>query len=136
MEYKLDKIKVVVIDNNVYVRMSLSIFLGTIDDIELVGVEPFRFSTVVRCIHYVPHVILIDFTYSTSLGIETVAALRLNVPKAAIIVMLDELDPELSTAALEAGADGFLSKTSTGAILVERIRSVHTEVSNRPTWKL
>ena len=84
----------------------------------LEGVEIFR--------RLRPDITLMDLRMPDMSGIETIAAIRAEFPKARIIVLTTYAGDALAAAALKAGASGYLLKNLIRKELIETIRAVYS----------
>ena len=73
-------------------------------------------ASVVR--HAVPDLVLVDIHMPKPGGIRTIAAVRGAAPRARVLAMSGDDDPATAVAALQAGAVGFLPKSSEPALLL------------------
>jgi len=128
-----DKIKIMLVDDHVLMRMGLTFALNNQPDMEVVGevedgaeaVEAFR-----RC---APDVIILDLRMPKKNGIETIAQLRQNFGAVNILVLSNYgTSPEI-TAAIQAGARGFLTKDTPLSDLANAIRKVRGGEQHLPT---
>jgi DNA-binding NarL/FixJ family response regulator len=71
-----------------------------------------------------PDVALLDANLPNSDGLRTAAAIAEQVPTCRLIMLSDHEDEEILIAALEAGADGYLTKSSPIADLIDMTRRV------------
>jgi DNA-binding NarL/FixJ family response regulator len=72
-----------------------------------------------------PDVILMDINLPGMSGIECVARLRKDLPSASVIMLTIYEDSDSIFQALQAGADGYLVKSSPADVLLRAIEDVH-----------
>jgi DNA-binding NarL/FixJ family response regulator len=120
------KIKIMLVDDHVLMRMGLTFALNNQPDMEVVGevedgdeaVEAYR-----RC---VPDVIILDLRMPKKKGIETISSLRQSFGAVNILVLSNYgTSPEVA-AAIQAGARGFLTKDTPLSDLANAIRQVRS----------
>jgi DNA-binding NarL/FixJ family response regulator len=121
-----DKIKIMLVDDHVLMRMGLSFALNNQPDMEVVGeaedgaeaVETFR-----RC---APDVVILDLRMPKKNGIETISYLRQSFGAVNILVLSNYgTSPEIA-AAIQAGARGFLTKDTPLSDLAHAVRQVRS----------
>lgn len=124
-----DAIRVVLVDDQELIRTGFALILSTADGIEVFG-EAKDGATALELIERLdaagtpPHVVLMDVRMPGTNGIEATAALAARFPGVRVIVLTTfDLD-EYATAAIEAGASGFLLKDARAAELVAAVRAV------------
>ena len=119
-----DKIRVLIADDHAVVRQGLSVFLGTQDDIEVVGEAADGEQAVARVKELAPDIVLLDLLMPKLDGIGVIRALQSLDRKPAVIVLTSFTDDEKVFAALQSGAAGYLLKDVQPQELTEAIRRV------------
>jgi two-component system NarL family response regulator len=119
------KIRVLVVEDNFYTRLGAMAFLRGQPDIEVVGEAPdgqegLRLHEALR-----PDVTLVDLRMPRMDGEQLIAALAGRTPPARVLVLTHYQGDENIFRALEAGAQGYLTKEASGEELVAGIRAVH-----------
>jgi len=120
-----DKIKVMVVDDQAVVRQGFVALINTVSDMEVIaegingqqGIELFR--------QFEPDVTLMDLRMPVLSGVEAIAKIRREYPKARIIVLTTYDGDEDIYRSLQAGAQGYLLKDMFFEELEEAIRQVH-----------
>lgn len=115
-----DIIRVLLVDDNTAVRNAVSIFLETYDDIEVVGDAGSGREAVAVCQRLHPDVALVDLVMPGMDGVATTRALHSQQPELVILLLTSSLDFDSIQRALDAGAVGYVPKTS-GDEMVEAI---------------
>ena len=109
----MDKIKIMIVDDQLIVREGLKKLLEISDDIKVVA----EASNGLECIDFIkitrPKVILMDIKMPGINGIETTRLIRQNHSDIKIIMLTIYDDPELVTSAIQEGANGYLMKNAT-----------------------
>ncbi|MFF5084076.1 response regulator [Actinoplanes sp. NPDC000266] len=79
-------------------------------------------ASVVR--HAVPDVVLVDLRMPPPGGMRAISAVRRAAPRARVLAMSGDDDPELALEALRTGASGFLPKSSDPADILQPLLAV------------
>ena len=116
-----DRIRVMLVDDNEMVRMSMAVFLETCDEVELVaeagdGQKAIELSGKVQ-----PDVILMDLVMPGMDGVTATRVIHQRQPETRIVVLSSSVEPSLIDSALEAGAAGYLHKSAKIDELLEAI---------------
>lgn len=119
------KIRVMLVDDHIIVRMGLAFAINSQDDMEVVAqaedgeeaIETFR-------VHQ-PAVIILDLRMPKRNGIETITLLRQEFSDASILILSNYGSGDEISAAVQAGARGFVGKDSPLPELLQAIRRVH-----------
>ncbi len=119
-EMRLSKIKVLIVDDHEMVRMGLSTYLQTENDIEVVGEGRNGKEAVDQAYNLQPDIILMDLLMDEMNGVEATKALCDHQAK--IIVLTSYLDDEMLFPVMEAGAFSYILKTSSAAEIAACIR--------------
>ena len=116
-------INVLLVDDHEMVRLGVSSYLSIQDDIEVIGeAENGRVGSE-KALELRPDVILMDLVMDEMDGIESTKLILKDWPDAKIIIVTSFIDDEKVYPAIEAGAAGYLLKTSTAHEIAEAIRA-------------
>lgn len=116
-------IKVLLVDDHEMVRLGVSSYLSIQDDIEVVGEAENGQIGYEKALELRPDVILMDLVMDVMDGIESTKAILKDWPEAKIIIVTSFIDDEKVYPAIEAGAAGYLLKTSTAHEIADAIRA-------------
>ena len=116
------KIRVLIADDHAIVRQGLRTFLGTQNDLEVVGEAEDGEQAVEQAERLSPDVVLLDLVMPRLDGIGAIHKLRALDKKPKVIVLTSFSDDEQVFAALQAGASGYLLKDVQPRELSEAIR--------------
>jgi DNA-binding NarL/FixJ family response regulator len=123
-ENKPRKIRVLLVDDHMIIRMGLSFAIDNQPDMEVVaqavdGVEACELYRVHR-----PDVVLLDLRMPKRNGVETIAALRREFGEVHVLVLSSFSNGNEIAAALAAGASGFVGKETAFDSLMDAVRRV------------
>lgn len=124
-----DKIRVMVVDDHVVVRLGLKHSLLTQDDMELVAEAGSGEEALRLCDRLQPDVVLMDVVMPGMGGIAATRAIRQRYPRVQVVILTSFQQKELVQQAIRAGAIGFLVKTVSIDELAGAIRAA---VAGRP----
>jgi DNA-binding NarL/FixJ family response regulator len=118
-------IRVLIADDQRVVREGLSMLVGLIDDVEVVGVASDGAEAVRLAEAHRPDVVLMDLRMPDLDGIAATAQLRERLPAARVLVLTTYADEDAIVPALRAGARGYLTKDASAEQIEAAIRDVH-----------
>lgn len=115
-------IKVLLVDDHEMVRLGVSSYLAIQKDMEVLeeasdGLEGYEKALALK-----PDVILMDLVMETMDGITSTKKILKDWPQAKILIVTSFIDDEKVYPAIEAGACGYLLKTSSAKEIAEAIR--------------
>lgn len=116
-------IRIVIADDHAMVRAGLSQLLGSFEDLEVVGTASDGHEAVVAVGEFMPDVVLMDLSMPNMDGIEATAAVKKAYPDTHVVVLTTFQEPRQVSAALSAGASGYLVKDVEPEVLVAGIRA-------------
>ena len=116
--------RVLVVDDHAIVRKGVLMFLGNEPSVQVVGEAQDGQDALQKAGQLKPDVILLDLVMPNRDGISTISELRSCFPSTKIIVLTSFDDEEKVTAAIKAGANGYLLKDADGEALLRAIQTV------------
>jgi DNA-binding NarL/FixJ family response regulator len=118
-------IRVLLVDDHAVVRRGLLGFLELLDDMTVVGEAENgrRALEVARSVH--PDVVLMDLLMPELDGIAATAAIKAEMPEVEVVALTSFVEEARVTAALEAGASGFILKDAEADDVANAIRAAH-----------
>lgn len=116
-------IKVLLVDDHEMVRLGVSSYLSIQEDIEVIGEAEDGRQGYEKAMELRPDVILMDLVMEEMDGIESTKAILKDWLEAKIIIVTSFIDDEKVYPAIEAGATGYLLKTSTAHEIADAIRA-------------
>lgn len=118
-------IKVVLVDDHEMVRMGVSTYLSTQNDIEVVGQASNGKEGIELVLNTKPDIILMDLVMEVMDGIEATKQIIAKWPEAKIIIVTSFIDDENVYPAIDAGAISYMLKTSRASDIANAIRTTH-----------
>jgi len=117
-------LKLLLVDDHTVFREGISALLDLEDDMQVVGGASQGEEALRLAAELQPDVILLDITMPDMDGIEICRRLKDILPHAAVLMLSASDNEETVTAALTAGASGYVVKTINHQRLVEGIRAI------------
>jgi NarL family two-component system response regulator LiaR len=114
--------RVLIVDDHAVVRQGLRLLLESYSDLVVVGEAEDGETALRRAAALQPDVILLDLLMPGLDGVETLRRLREQRIPGEVLVLTASLEDHLVKQALQAGARGYVLKTSRPADLVEAVR--------------
>ena len=118
-------IKLLLVDDHQMVRLGLSSYFSIQDDMEVIGEAEDGQEGMNQALSLRPDVILMDLVMDGMDGIEATKEILAQWPEAKIIIVTSFIDDEKVFPAMEAGASGYMLKTSSASEIADAIRSAY-----------
>ncbi len=122
----VDKIKILIADDHAIVRMGLTTLLNAQPGLEVVGEAANGEQAVAKALRLRPDVVVMDLAMPKQDGIAATAELRTRLPTCRCLILTSFGSAEELQAAVRAGADGILLKSTANRQLVSAIRKLAT----------
>jgi DNA-binding NarL/FixJ family response regulator len=122
------RIRVLIVDDHAVVRRGLRGFFELLDDIEVVGEAEDGRRAVALVEDLSPDVVLMDLLMPAMDGIAAIARIKATRPDVEIVALTSFVEEDRVTAALEAGATGYLLKDAEADDVAAAVRSAHAGV--------
>lgn len=120
----MTKTRVMLVDDHEMVRLGLKSFLNLQEDIEVVAEASDGEAGVAQALESRPDVVVMDLVMPKMNGVDATLALLKEWPEAKILILTSYLDNEKIYPVLDAGAKGYMLKTSNAAEILASIRKV------------
>ena len=120
----MNAIRVMLIDDHEMVRLGLKSYLNLQPDIEVVAEAGDGEEGLKKALEVKPDVVVMDLVMPKMTGVEATLALLKEWPQAQIVILTSYLDNEKIYPVLEAGARGYMLKTSSADEILSAIRKV------------
>jgi DNA-binding NarL/FixJ family response regulator len=118
-------IRVLVADDQQIVRDGLVMLLGLLEGIEVVAIAAAGEEAIRLAAEHAVDVVLMDLRMPHTDGVQATRALRSERPDIRVLVLTTYADDESLLPALEAGANGYLTKDTDADTIASAIRTVH-----------
>lgn len=115
--------RVLLVDDHQLVRAGLSTLVASADDLEVVGEAPDGSAAVEAVVLHRPDVVLMDLSMPVLDGVEATRQIVDSMPETKVVVLTSFSDRDRVTAALEAGAVGYLLKDCEPGELLAAVRA-------------
>ncbi len=119
------RIRVLIVDDHTVVRRGLRGFFDLLDDIEVVGEAEDGRRAVALTDSLLPDVVLMDIVMPQMDGIAAIGEIKRDHPDVEIVALTSFIEEERVTAALEAGATGYLLKDAEADDVADAVRRAH-----------
>lgn len=118
-------IRVLIVDDGIYIRQGLKAALQPERDIEIVGEADTGRRALDLAGALRPDIVLMDVAISAGDGIDAIQAITQRCPETQVLVLTAHPDEVLFVKAVRAGAAGYVLKDISPANLISAIRAVH-----------
>ncbi len=124
MNGAVDHIKVLLVDDHAVVRVGYRMLLEDSADIEIVAEADSGELACKRFVEAKPDVVIMDLSLPGIGGIEAIRRIIARDPSARILVFSMHEDTVFVEQALQAGARGYITKSSAPEVLVEAVKQI------------
>ena len=121
------RIRVLLVDDHGVVRRGLRGYLELLDDIEIVGEAENGLRGVDLALELTPDVVLMDLVMPQLDGIGAIGRIKAANPAIQVVALTSFIEEEKVTAALEAGASGFILKDADADDVAAAIRAAYND---------
>lgn len=119
------KLRVLLVDDHIIVRMGLSYAIANQPDMEVVAQAEDGEEGIGLYRQHRPDVVVLDLRMPKCSGLEVIVALKREFGLVRILVLSNYASGDEIAAALQAGAAGFVGKDASLPVLLDAIRKVH-----------
>lgn len=120
----MNKIKILIADDQELILESLHIVLAMEEDFEIVGLAKTGEEAVIGCEQFQPDIVLMDINMPIMDGVAATARIKERMPVIKVIILTSYQDVEYVLTALSHGAEGYLLKAIHPKELAAGIRVV------------
>jgi DNA-binding NarL/FixJ family response regulator len=118
-------IRVILADDHAVVRAGIRQFLEIGENIQVIAEVDNGQEACKLIEHYQPDVAVLDLQMPIMSGIEVARWVRSHHPQTAILILTAFDDDPFITAALQAGANGYMLKTASPQEIIQAVQEVH-----------
>jgi DNA-binding NarL/FixJ family response regulator len=119
-----DSIRVVVADDHTVVRAGIKAVLNTAKDIDVVGEAKDGAEAIAVALRFHPDVVVMDLSMPGMDGAAATRELAQKLPESRVLILTMHAEDEQLVPLLEAGASGYLIKSSADRELLDAVRAV------------
>ena len=119
----MSQTRLLIVDDHAIVRKGILMFLKTSPSIQIIGEAEDGHDAIRKAKSLRPDVILMDLVMPGVDGIEAITELKHHLPQTKIIVLTTFSDESKFSAAMAAGADGYMLKDADGDALLQAIQA-------------
>ena len=123
----MDRIRVLIVDDNAEVRQGLRSLLDVHEGMEVAGEASNGLEAIEMAAQLLPDVILMDLAMPQLDGIEATRRIRAVNPTTQVVVLTGFGEEEQASSAVAAGAAACLLKNISPAQLIQAIQSAHRQ---------
>lgn len=124
----MNKIKVLIVDDEKLIRKGLNIILSSYDDLEIVGDASNGYEALEFCKTNDVDIVLMDIRMKVCDGVLGTRLIKEYDSSIALLILTTFNDDEYIEDAMKFGASGYLLKDSSDEVLHEGIRSSFLEI--------
>jgi two-component system response regulator NreC len=121
----MQKIRILMVDDQTIVRIGLRMFLKAQPDMEVVGEAEDIRGALAQAQEITPDVVVMDFGLHRTSGIKAIERLRRECPQTRVVVLSLYDDQAHARSALAAGGSAYVLKRAAASDLLGAIRAVH-----------
>ena len=118
------KIRILIVDNNPILREGLKSVLSPIPIFDIVGEAGDGLEAIELVGELHPDLVLMDISMPRMNGIDAIREIKKESPGTKILAFTVHKIPDILTAILKAGADGYLLKDSSRTELIQSIQDI------------
>ena len=121
----MDKIKVMVVDDQIDLANEIGNILKTDDTLEVVGVAADGFDTLQKMKTSLPDVVLLDIRMPNMNGVVATRHIKTEYPDVKVVILTTFDDSDYILNAINNGASGYLLKDIGGNALIDAVKNAH-----------
>ena len=122
--------RVLIVDDHEIFRRGLRALLESSSEWQVCGEAVDGMDAVEQCKILKPDIVVLDVSMPRLNGLEAARLIRKEIPMPQIVIITQHDSPQIRSAALEAGAGAFVTKSAVASELVSALRNLiqnHTE---------
>ena len=122
--FGMNNARVLIVDDHEIFRRGLRALLEPSSEWEICGEAVDGMDAVEQCKSLKPDIVVLDVSMPRLNGLEAARLIKKGDPEPKIVIITQHDSPQIRSAALEAGARAFVTKSAVGNELVTAIRSL------------
>ena len=119
-----NKLRVLIVDDHAIVRMGLVALLESEDDIQVVGEADDGAAAVRKAQKLLPDIVVMDLMMANMDGVDATRAIKTRYPQIRVLILTTSTVSDDLAHALNAGADGAITRATANVRLLAAIRAV------------
>ena len=120
----MNNARVLIVDDHEIFRRGLRALLEPSSEWQICGEAVDGWDAVEQCKSLKPDIVVLDVSMPRLNGLEAARLIRKEDPEPKIVIITQHDSPQIRSAALEAGARAFVTKSAVGNELVSALRSL------------
>jgi DNA-binding NarL/FixJ family response regulator len=121
---EMKNVKILIVDDHEIFRRGLRALLEPYSEWQICGEAVDGLDAVEKCKQLPPDIVILDITMPRLNGLEAARLIKKQNPDLRIVIITQHDSPQVQAAAMEAGAQAFVTKSSVGNELVAALRSI------------
>ena len=121
---KMKNARVLIVDDHEIFRRGLRALLEPSSEWQICGEAVDGIDAVKQCKSLKPDIVVLDVSMPRLNGLEAARLIRNENPMPQIVIITQHDSPQIRSAALEAGARAFVTKSAVGSELVSALRNL------------
>ncbi|MBN1191961.1 MAG: response regulator transcription factor [Dehalococcoidales bacterium] len=117
-------IKILIADDHPLIRQALRVVLEKQPEFKLVGEASDGEETIELTRAFLPHVVIMDISMPKLSGLEATRQIKAEFPDTGVLVLTVHNDNEHVLSIIQAGADGYLTKSVFGNEVIHAVRAI------------
>src|ERR1700733_8807970 len=127
LDTEMKNARLLIVDDHEIFRRGLRALLEPFPEWQICGEAVDGMDAIEQCKLLKPDIIVMDVSMPRLNGLEAARLIRKETPEPQIVMITQHDSPQIRTAALEAGARAFVTKSAVGSELVSALRNLlHT----------
>ncbi|MDU1926160.1 MAG: response regulator transcription factor [Staphylococcus epidermidis] len=118
-------IKVLFVDDHEMVRIGISSYLSTQEDIEVVGEGASGKDAITKAHELKPDLILMDLLMDDMDGVEATTEIKKDLPQIKVVMLTSFIEDKEVYRALDSGVDSYILKTTSASDIADAVRKTY-----------
>ena len=123
-EAEMKNARVLIVDDHEIFRRGLRALLEPSLEWQICGEAVDGMDAVEQCLSLKPDIVVLDVSMPRLNGLEAARLIKKQTPEPQIVIITQHDSPQIRSAAVEAGARAFVTKSAVGSELVSALRTI------------